>query len=108
MSALWALSAALADSGAASAAAIAAINSDLFMKRLRRLVLKLVPERAVRSHTGFVFAMESYNITVRNNILFQNHDDLCALLRQQNLDPIAFENWRIDLGRLAKMFFGIC
>ncbi len=102
------LSAALADSGAASAAAIAAIKSALFMKHLRRLVLTLVPECAVRSHTGFVFARESYNITVRNHVLCQNHDDLCALLRQEDLDPIAFENWRIDLARLAKMFFGIC
>jgi hypothetical protein len=34
-------------------------------------------------------------------------DDLCALLRQQDLDPLAFTNWRIDLVRLAEMFFAI-
>ncbi len=35
-------------------------------------------------------------------------DDLRALLVQQGLDPSAFENWRIDLGRLAELFFRIC
>ncbi len=34
-------------------------------------------------------------------------DDLCALLGQQDLDPLAFKSWRIDLGRLAVLFFGI-
>jgi len=34
-------------------------------------------------------------------------DDLCALLGQQDLDPLAFKNWCIDLGRLAELFFGI-
>ena len=34
-------------------------------------------------------------------------DDLCALLGQQGLDPLAFKNWRIDLGRLAERFFDI-
>ena len=34
-------------------------------------------------------------------------DDLCALLGQQGLDPLALKNWRIDLGRLAELFFGI-
>jgi hypothetical protein len=34
-------------------------------------------------------------------------DDLCMLLKQQGLDPVAFKNWRIDLGRLAELFFGV-
>ena len=34
-------------------------------------------------------------------------DDLCVLLRQQDLDPTNFEHWRIDLGRLAELFFDI-
>ena len=31
-------------------------------------------------------------------------DDVCALLGQQGLDPLAFTNWRIDLARLAALF----
>ena len=34
-------------------------------------------------------------------------DDVNALLRQQHLDPMAFENWRIDLRRLADVFFSL-
>ncbi len=34
-------------------------------------------------------------------------DDLCGLLRQQELDPSTFEHWRYDLGRLAGLFFHI-
>jgi hypothetical protein len=34
-------------------------------------------------------------------------EDLCALLGQQGLEPSAFEHWRLDLGRLAELFFGI-
>ena len=32
-------------------------------------------------------------------------DDLCALLEQQGLDPLAFRSWRIDLGRASALFF---
>lgn len=34
-------------------------------------------------------------------------EDVCALLGQQGLDPLAFNNWRIDLERLATRFFDI-
>jgi hypothetical protein len=34
-------------------------------------------------------------------------DDVRALLRQRDLDPSIFGNWRRDLGRLATMFFEI-
>jgi len=34
-------------------------------------------------------------------------DDVSALLQQQGLDPLAFANWRIDLGQLAALFFDI-
>lgn len=34
-------------------------------------------------------------------------DDLCALLKQQDLDASAFQHWRIDLGRLAALFFTV-
>ena len=34
-------------------------------------------------------------------------DDVDTLLRQQDLDPSALKNWRIDLRRLADMFFSL-
>ena len=34
-------------------------------------------------------------------------DDVNALLQQQDLDPMAFENWRIDLRLLADVFFSL-
>ena len=34
-------------------------------------------------------------------------DDLCALLVQRELDPAAFPTWRMDMGRLAGLFFHI-
>jgi hypothetical protein len=34
-------------------------------------------------------------------------DDLCSLLRQQHLDPSVLAHWRIDLERLAALFFVI-
>ena len=34
-------------------------------------------------------------------------DDVCTLLQQQDLDPLAFSNWRIDLRRLADLYFSI-
>ena len=34
-------------------------------------------------------------------------DEVSALLGQQALDPLAFKNWRIDLGCLAELFFGV-
>ncbi|MEW8257365.1 MAG: DUF1826 domain-containing protein, partial [Candidatus Thiodiazotropha taylori] len=33
--------------------------------------------------------------------------DVNALLQQQDLDPSAFENWRIDLRRVAEHYFSI-
>ena len=35
------------------------------------------------------------------------YDDVDTLLRQQALDPSAFKHWRIDLRRLADVFFGL-
>ena len=34
-------------------------------------------------------------------------EDVSVLLQQQDLDPLAFQNWRIDLRRLVERFFGI-
>ena len=33
--------------------------------------------------------------------------DLCVLLTKHDLDPLNFEQWRIDLGGVAERFFGI-
>lgn len=35
-------------------------------------------------------------------------DDLCSLLRQRYLEPASFENWRVDLRRIADLFFELC
>lgn len=34
-------------------------------------------------------------------------EDLCGLLRERDLDPKAFRDWRTDLGRVAAAFFAI-
>jgi hypothetical protein len=34
-------------------------------------------------------------------------DDVCSLLQQQGLDPLAFKNWRVDLLRLADLYFKV-
>ncbi len=34
-------------------------------------------------------------------------DDVGTLLQQQDLDPLAFSNWRIDLRRLADLYFSV-
>lgn len=34
-------------------------------------------------------------------------DDVCTLLQQHGLDPLAFKNWRNDLHRLAELYFSV-
>ncbi len=34
-------------------------------------------------------------------------DDISVLLQQQGLDPSGFKNWRVDLRRLADLFFSV-
>jgi hypothetical protein len=34
-------------------------------------------------------------------------DDVSTLLRQQGLDPLACKNWRVDLRRLADLYFNV-
>jgi hypothetical protein len=34
-------------------------------------------------------------------------DDVYALLRQHGHDPLAFKHWRVDLRRLADLYFGV-
>ena len=34
-------------------------------------------------------------------------DDLSTLLQRQGLDPLAFKNWRVDMCRLADLYFSV-
>lgn len=34
-------------------------------------------------------------------------DDVCTLMQQQALDPMSFTQWRIDMERLAGLYFGV-
>jgi hypothetical protein len=45
---------------------------------------------------------------VRCPTLLDSFDDnISTLLQQQDLDPLAFEHWRVDLQRLAELYFSI-